>query len=108
MKDESLFSMYDRVRDHCHLTGVYYGAAHQACNLGRQDKKHIPMYCHNFSGYDSHLIMKYLNPAKLPKINEKEICIKGLPYNTEKVRTLEIGKFRLLDSLGFLQASLSD
>lgn len=108
LRDESLFGMFDRVRDHCHIEGTYYGAAHQACNLSRKDKKHIPMFCHNFSGYDSHLIMKHLNPSKLPKINDKEICIKGLPYNTEKVRTLEIGKFRFLDSLGFLQASLSE
>ena len=23
----------DRVRDHCHFTGVYHGVAHNACNL---------------------------------------------------------------------------
>ena len=23
----------DRVRDHCHLTGIYRGAAHNSCNL---------------------------------------------------------------------------
>ena len=33
----------DRVRDHCHLTGVYRGAAHNKCNLQYRRPKFIPV-----------------------------------------------------------------
>ena len=39
-----------RVRDHCHLTGVFMGAAHQLCNLKRIEVKKVPLFCHNFQG----------------------------------------------------------
>ena len=48
----------DRVRDHCHLTGKYRGAAHNDCNLNYQIPKLIPVYLHNLSGYDCHLFIK--------------------------------------------------
>ena len=30
---EIMFTKYRRVRDHCHYTGQYRGAAHNICNL---------------------------------------------------------------------------
>ncbi|XP_073845092.1 uncharacterized protein [Musca autumnalis] len=50
----------DRVRDHCHLTGKYRGAVHNQCNLKYQVPKFIPIFFHNFSGYDCHLFFKEL------------------------------------------------
>ena len=53
----------DRVRDHCHLTGVYCGVAHNACNLNyRLNPKgwKLPVIMHNLKGYDGHLIVKSL------------------------------------------------
>ena len=53
----------DHVRDHCHFTGVYRGAAHNACNLNyRLTSKgwKLPIAMHNLKGYDSHLIVKSL------------------------------------------------
>ena len=47
----------DRVRDHCHLTGIYRGAAHNKCNLQYRKPKFIPVVFHNLSGYDSHLFI---------------------------------------------------
>lgn len=41
----------DRVRDHCHITGNYLGAAHTLCNLERVEEKSIPMFCHNLTSY---------------------------------------------------------
>ena len=41
----------DRVRDHCHLTGKYRGAAHNKCNLQYRRPKFIPVVFHNLSGY---------------------------------------------------------
>ncbi|XP_065639659.1 uncharacterized protein LOC136072381 [Hydra vulgaris] len=46
----------DRVRDHCHITGKYRGAAHSDCNLQFKIPKFIPVLFHNLSGYDSHLL----------------------------------------------------
>jgi hypothetical protein len=91
-----------RVRDHCHLTGKYKGAAHQSCNLQRTESKRIPLFCHNFSGYDSHLILNALKPD--PRI----VAMKALPRNTEKFRVLEINYYTFLDSLSFLEGSLAD
>ena len=45
-----------KVRDHDHLTGKYRGAAHSICNLHLKQYKKIPVFLHNFRGYDGHLI----------------------------------------------------
>ena len=50
-----------KVRDHCHFTGEYRGAAHSSCNLNlkiQPGKTNIPVVFHNLKGYDSHLIMQ--------------------------------------------------
>ena len=49
-----------KVRDHDDLTGKYRGAAHKICNINVKQKSSnfIPMFFHNFSGYDRHLIFE--------------------------------------------------
>ena len=92
----------DRVRDHDHMQAGYNyrGAAHNSCNLNFKYGKHIPVIFHNSRGYDSHLIM-----SEVGKLHPKRIsCI---PNNKEKYISFSIGNLRFIDSLQFLNASLS-
>ena len=56
MKDQK----YHKVRDHCHYTEWYRGAAHSICNLKCRAPKKIPITFHNGSNYDYNFIMKEL------------------------------------------------
>ena len=69
---------YDKVKDHCHYTGKYRGAAHDICNLRYNTPKEIPVVFHNGSTYDYHFIIKEL--AK--EFEEQFEC---LGENTEKL-----------------------
>ncbi|XP_028416044.1 uncharacterized protein LOC114539626 [Dendronephthya gigantea] len=89
----------DRVRDHCHVSGKYRGAAHNDCNLNYSFTGRIPVILHNLRGYDSHLIMQGLGKLKEKKIN----CI---PNNTEKYISFSIDNLDYIDSLQFMNASL--
>ena len=57
----------DRVRDHCHLSRKFRGAAHEICNFQDSNYK-VPMFFpvvfHNLSGYDSHLFFKTLGNSE--------------------------------------------
>ena len=65
-----------KVRDHCHLTGKYRGAAHNQCNLNCRKPLILPVVFHSLQGYDSHLFIK-----QLAKVNGKLSCI---PSTEEK------------------------
>ena len=67
-----------KVRDHCHYTGKYRGAAHSRCNLAHRIPNHIPVVFHNLSKYDAHLFIREL--AEEFDVNEMEV----LAENTEK------------------------
>ena len=49
-----------KVRDHCHFTGRYRGAAHKICNFLYKKPNFTPVVFHNLSGYDSRLFVKNL------------------------------------------------
>ena len=49
---------YHKVRNHCHYTREYSGAAHSICNLKYGLPKKIPITFHNGSNYDYHFIIK--------------------------------------------------
>ena len=49
---------YQKVRDLCHYTGKYRGAAHSICNLKFNVRNEIPVVFHNGSDYDYHFIIK--------------------------------------------------
>ena len=50
----------EKVRDQCHVTGKFRGAAHQICNINLQLTKKVPVIFHNLRGYTSHLILDEL------------------------------------------------
>ena len=47
-----------KVRDHCHYSGLYRGAAHSSCNLQYKIPDYIPVVFHNLAGYDAHLFIE--------------------------------------------------
>ena len=49
-----------KVRDHCHYSGLYRGAAHFSCNLRYKIPSYIPVVFHNLAGYDAHLFIREL------------------------------------------------
>ncbi len=91
----------DSVIDHDHLTGEIIGLAHNSCNLHRVEPKKIVTFAHNFSGYDSHLIVRHLG-----KFNSRIRELKAIPLNTEKFKSIQINNIHMLDSAAFLSDSL--
>ena len=89
-----------KVRDHCHFTGKYRGAAHEKCNLALRKVKDIPVFFHNLSGYDAHLIFQ--NLTKIKDIETPTVIAKSM----EKYVTFSIGDLKFKDSLNFLLTSL--
>ncbi|XP_065665454.1 uncharacterized protein LOC136086885 [Hydra vulgaris] len=104
----------DKVRDHCHITGKYRGAAHQNCNLSYKIPKFFPVLFHNLSGYDSHIFIKKLSGGKLSCIpnNEKNYIsfsrkIKVDEYIKEGNKFEVKRELRFLDSYRFMPSSLN-
>ena len=55
--DKNEFKLYHKVRDHCHYSRKFRGAAHSICNLRYKSPKEIPVIFHNGSTYDYHFII---------------------------------------------------
>ena len=92
----------DRVRDHCHITGIYRGAVHSSCNLNYRitpKSWKLPVVIHNLKGYDGNLIVKAL---------KSEFGSVGMiPQNLEKDLSLTIRQLKFLDSYQFTPKSLN-
>ena len=58
-KDDENYKNKRKVKDHCHYTGKFRGAAHSKCNLNYKVPKDIPILIHNAS-YDTHFIINQL------------------------------------------------
>ena len=58
--EKNKFKLYQKVRDHCHYTGKFRGAAHSICNLRYKVPQEISVKIHNGSNYDYHFIIREL------------------------------------------------
>ena len=106
-----------KVRDHCHVTGKYRGAAHKNCNLNFQITNKIPVIFHNLRGYDSHFIIqeigeiikkhKYTEIGNDGKEKVKQMNINVIPNNMEKYLAIILGNhLTFIDSFQFMSSSL--
>ena len=91
----------DKVRDHCHRTGKYRGAAHNCCNINYYSNRFLPVVFHNLRGYDSHLIIK-----KAFEVVQGKEKIDAIPNSGEKFMTFSIGNLKFIDSYQFMNGSL--
>ena len=60
----------DKGRDHCQLTDIYRGPAHNTCyiNVKQKDSNFVPFVFHNFSFYDCDMFFKKLVDLKNDKV----------------------------------------
>ena len=111
-EDDEHYKKRKKVKDHCHYTGKFRGAAHSICNLRYKVPNNIPIIIHNAS-YDTHFIIN-----QLAKEIEGELDCIG--ENMEKYITFSVPikkkydsktityKLRFIDSFRFMPTSLSE
>ena len=114
----------EKVKDHCHYTGRYRGAAQNECNLKYRKPDFTPVIFHNLSGYDSHLFIKNLGFSEgnidcIPNNEEKYISFsKKIKVGTYPKMALDADgdiyyeqkpkyhTIRFIDSFKFMATSL--
>lgn len=110
---------------HDHITGKYIGPTCNRCNLALKCRKQgaakekspdkrqemrdyrfndffIPVVFHNSKNYDSHIIIKNLEKRYVQKKDKIHV----IANNKEKYISFQIGPFKFIDSLQFLNSSL--
>ena len=107
---------HHKVKDHCHYTGKYRGAAHNIRNLRYRIPKEIRVVFHNGSTYGYHFIIKEL-------VKEFDGNFECLGENTEKYITFSVPlkkeiknnkiieityKIKFIDSYRFMSTSISE
>ena len=91
----------EKVRDHCHVTGKFRGAAHWSYNINLQLTTKVSVIFHNLKGYDSHLIF-----CELDKFDVK---ISAIPNGSEKYMAFFLNKILVfIDSMQFMSFSLEN
>ncbi|PFX20964.1 hypothetical protein AWC38_SpisGene14564 [Stylophora pistillata] len=107
----------DKVRDHCHYTGKFRGAAHNSCNLKFRRPKFTPVVFHNLTNYDAHLFVRNLSVSEgdidcIPNNEEKYISftkhvVVDKFFNKGKEKDVEVKReLRFIDSFKFMASSL--
>ena len=89
----------ETVRDHCHVTRRFRGAAHWSCNINLHLTKKVPVIFHNLRCYDSHLIFN--------ELNKFDVKIDVIPNRLEKYMALFLNKnLVFIDSMQVMNSSL--
>ena len=89
----------EKVRDHCHVTGKFRGAAHWDCNINFQLTKKVPVIFHNLRRYDSHLIFN--------ELDKFDVKISVTPNGLEKYMAFFLNtNLVFIDSVQFMNSSL--
>ena len=112
-KDDENYKNKRKVKDHCHYTGKFRGAAHSKCNLNYKVPKDIPIIIHNAS-YDTHFIINQLAEEFKGELDcigenmEKYITFSvPIKKKCDDGKTI-IYKLRFIDSFRFIPTSLSE
>ena len=119
-KDEKTYTNKRKVKDHCHYTGKFRGAAHSISNLNYNDEKEISITIHNAT-YDNHFILNQLAIEFKGELNcigdnmEKYITflvpikkeVNNYDGNDSKRKTITF-KLKFIDSFRFMSDSLSN
>ena len=121
--EEAITPSDEKVRDHCHITGNFRGAAHNECNLKYRVPKFYPVIFHNLARYDAHLFIKelggdikcipsndetYISFSKTIIVDsfEKVEKIEGIDIEMKK-KVVVKREIRFIDSFKFMPASLA-
>ncbi|XP_072023229.1 uncharacterized protein [Amphiura filiformis] len=104
------------VRDHCHFTGKFRGAAHNICNMKYRKPKFFPVIFHNLAGYDAHLFIKNLGKTEgeidcIPSNEEKYISFTKKilvdTFTNKEGKEVDVKRdLRFIDSFKFMAAGL--
>ena len=89
----------EKVRDHCHITSKFRGAAHWDFNINFQLTKKVPVIFYNLKNYGSHLIFSVLHKFNL--------IINVIPNGLEKYMAFFLNKnLVFIDSMQFMNSSV--
>ena len=90
----------DLVRDHCHVTAKFRGAAHNKCNLKLKISKTLPAIFHNLQGYDGHIIFN--------ELNNFDVSIDVISKGIEKCMAIIVNKYiTFIDMYQFMPRPLN-
>ena len=111
--DKNASKLYHKVRDHCHYTWNFRGAAQSICNLRSKTPKEIPVVFHNGSTYDYHFIINQLAKEFNGQLdclgeNTKKYITFSVPIKKELDNSKTITyKLKFIDSFRLMSTSLS-
>ena len=89
------------MRDHCHISGKFRGAAHFSCNANFKISRKVLVVFHNLKGYDGHLIMK--------ELSNFDVSIDVIPCGLEKYMAFIVNRWLVfIDSMQFMNSSLDN
>ena len=89
----------EKVRDHCHVTGKFRGAAHWSCNINLQLTKKVPVVFQNLRDYDSHLIFC--------ELKNFDVKISAIPNGLGKHMAFFLRKnLVFIDNMQFMKSSI--